>query len=66
MLNNMVVRNISEAKAQLSALIAMVEHGDEVILSRAGKPVAKMARTCVHSIGAAGAAPIGLEAPSEV
>jgi len=42
MLNNMVVRNISEAKAQLSALIAMVEHGDEVILSRAGKPVAKI------------------------
>ena len=38
----MVVRNISEAKAQLSALIAMVQQGDEVILSKAGKPVAKI------------------------
>jgi prevent-host-death family protein len=38
----MVVRNISEAKAQLSALIAEVEKGNEVILARAGKPVAKL------------------------
>jgi len=38
----MVVRNISEAKAQLSALIAEVEKGNEVILVRAGKPVAKL------------------------
>ncbi len=38
----MVVRNISEAKAQLSALVAMVQQGDEVILSKAGKPVAKI------------------------
>jgi len=38
----MVVRNISEAKAQLSALVAEVEKGNEVILSRAGKPVAKL------------------------
>jgi prevent-host-death family protein len=38
----MVVRNISEAKAELSALIAMVQKGDEVILSKSGKPVAKI------------------------
>ena len=39
----MVFRNnISEAKAQLSALIAMVPQGHEVILSKAGKPVAKI------------------------
>jgi prevent-host-death family protein len=38
----MVVCNISEAKAQLSALVAMVQRGDEVILSKAGKPVAKI------------------------
>ena len=38
----MVVRNISEAKAELSALIAMVQQGDEVILAKAGKPVAKI------------------------
>jgi len=34
--------------------------------ARRGKPVAKMAPACAHSIGAACAASIGLEAPSEV
>ena len=38
----MVVRNISEAKAELSALIEEVKHGEEVILAKAGKPVAKL------------------------
>ena len=38
----MVVRNISEAKAQLSALIEEVQKGNEVILAKAGKPVAKL------------------------
>ena len=38
----MVVRNISEAKAQLSALVEAVLKGDEVILAKAGKPVAKI------------------------
>jgi prevent-host-death family protein len=37
-----VIRNISEAKAQLSALIDAVLKGDEVILAKAGKPVAKI------------------------
>lgn len=36
------VRNISEAKAELSALVAEVQKGHEVILARAGKPVAKI------------------------
>ncbi len=34
--------------------------------ARRAKPVAKMAPTCSHLIGAASAASIGLEAPSEV
>lgn len=38
----MVIRNISEAKSELSALVAMVQKGDEVILSKSGKPVAKI------------------------
>jgi prevent-host-death family protein len=38
----MVVRNISQAKAELSALIAEVQKGGEVILAKAGKPVAKI------------------------
>ncbi len=38
----MIVRNISQAKAELSALVQEVEKGNEVILARAGKPVAKL------------------------
>jgi prevent-host-death family protein len=38
----MVVRNISQAKAQLSALIEEVQKGHEVILAKAGKPVARL------------------------
>ncbi len=38
----MVIRNISEAKAELSALIEEVRKGNEVILAKAGKPVAKL------------------------
>lgn len=38
----MIVRNISQAKAELSALIEEVQKGGEVILAKAGKPVAKL------------------------
>jgi prevent-host-death family protein len=38
----MMVRNISQAKAELSALIEEVQKGHEVILAKAGKPVAKL------------------------
>jgi prevent-host-death family protein len=40
----MVVRNISQAKAELSALIEEVMRGNEVILAKAGKPVAKLVK----------------------
>jgi prevent-host-death family protein len=40
----MYVTNISEAKAQLSALIEKVLAGQEVIIAKAGKPVAKLIR----------------------
>lgn len=33
---------VSQAKAQLSALLAEVEAGAEVIIGRAGKPVARL------------------------
>ncbi len=36
----MIVNTISEAKAQLSALIERVRRGEEVIINKAGKPVA--------------------------
>lgn len=38
----MVVRNVSQAKAELSALVELVQKGQEVILSKAGKPVARL------------------------
>ena len=36
----MIVNTITEAKAQLSSLIERVIRGEEVIIGRAGKPVA--------------------------
>jgi prevent-host-death family protein len=41
---DMLITNISEAKAQLSALIEKVVSGQEVIIGKAGKPVAKLVR----------------------
>ena len=38
----MHITNISEAKARLSALIEKVAGGQEVIIGKAGKPVAKL------------------------
>ena len=38
----MLVRNISEAKSELSALIEAVLNGAEVIIAKAGKPVARL------------------------
>jgi prevent-host-death family protein len=34
--------NIHEAKTNLSRIIDRVEHGEEIIISRAGRPVAKV------------------------
>lgn len=38
----MRITNISEAKAQLSALVEQVLAGHEVVIGKAGKPVAKL------------------------
>lgn len=45
--------NMHEAKTQLSRIIDRVEHGEEVIISRAGRPVAKVVPlpTVVHRHG---------------
>lgn len=40
----MEVTNISEAKAKLSALIERVVEGEEIIIGKAGRPVAKIVR----------------------
>ena len=38
----MVQVNISEAKAQLSRLLALAEAGEEVVIARKGVPVARL------------------------
>lgn len=38
----MTIRNVSEAKAELSALLVKVEAGEEVVIARHGRPVAKL------------------------
>jgi prevent-host-death family protein len=40
----MHIANISEAKAQLSALIEKVMAGEEVIIGKAGKPIARIVK----------------------
>lgn len=40
----MQIANISEAKAQLSALIEKVQAGEEIIIGKAGKPVARLVK----------------------
>lgn len=36
--------NIFEAKTQFSKLVQMVEHGQDVVIARAGKPVARLTK----------------------
>ena len=40
----MTVINVHEAKTQLSRLLAQVEAGDELIIARRGRPVARLVR----------------------
>jgi prevent-host-death family protein len=40
----MYITNITEAKAHFSALIEKVLAGEEIIIGKAGKPVAKIVR----------------------
>lgn len=39
-----MVVNIHEAKTQLSSLLNRVAEGEEIIIARAGKPVARLVR----------------------
>lgn len=40
----MPVVNVHEAKTQLSRLLARVEAGEEVVIARRGRPVARLVR----------------------
>jgi prevent-host-death family protein len=44
--------NIHQAKTQLSQLLAQVEAGEEVVIARAGKPVAKLTLVKLEPQGA--------------
>lgn len=44
LLFDVAVVNVQEAKAQLSRLLNLVEAGEEVVISRYGKPVARLER----------------------
>lgn len=37
--------NVQEAKTRLSELLHMVEKGEEVVIARGGRPVAKLVKT---------------------
>jgi len=40
----MQITNISEAKAQLSALVERVRAGEDIIIGKAGRPVARLVK----------------------
>ena len=40
----MAIVNIHQAKTQLSRLLVQVEAGDEVVIARNGKPIARLVR----------------------
>ena len=40
--------DVHEAQANLSRIIERVEHGDQIIISRAGRPVAKIVSVSRH------------------
>jgi len=41
-INHLDTVNVHEAKTHLSRLLERVERGDEIVIARAGKPVAKL------------------------
>lgn len=40
----MQITNISEAKAQLSALVERVRAGEDIVIGKAGRPVARLVK----------------------
>jgi len=49
------VVNVHEAKSTLSALLARVEQGEDVVIARNGQPVAKLTRVVPEAKRVAGA-----------
>jgi prevent-host-death family protein len=40
--------NIHEAKTHLSRLLERVQHGEEIVIAKAGRPIAKLVK--IHSV----------------
>lgn len=40
----MLIRSVTDAKEQLSSLLVRVEKGEDVVIARSGKPVARLVR----------------------
>ena len=38
----MISKNVTEAKAQLSSLLESVERGEEIVITRGSRPIAKL------------------------
>ncbi len=38
----MISKNVTEAKAQLSSLLESVENGEEIVITRGSRPIAKL------------------------
>ena len=47
--------NVHEAKSTLSALLARVEQGEEIVIARNGRPVAKLTRIAPAAVRTPGA-----------
>lgn len=45
--------NVHEAKSQLSRLLLAVEHGEDVVIARAGRPVARLVPASAPGLGRA-------------
>jgi prevent-host-death family protein len=56
MISTMRTVNVHDAKTQLSALLAAVEAGEEIVIARSGEPVARLV-----PYGAAASRPIGID-----
>jgi prevent-host-death family protein len=46
----MLITNISEAKARLSSLIEKVKSGEDVIIGKAGRPVARLVKYDIKEV----------------
>ena len=48
--------NVQEAKTHLSRLLARVEAGEEIVIARDGRPIARLVSIHEHAVRAAGSA----------